>query len=278
VCFFSWFAGELTQGVVEVVGCVLIDSTAALIGYVVARFARRLVLADDGEIHPGPTIYDSFWIRDSSVEGVACALVGDSELSVRQFGFHYPRAMNYSGWADSISLSGFIGQEHEINDREWDSNGEALWAIGRTDRILGPGPGFGAGLFGSLILEGARGLRGNRSVFGLLNSGWSAEHIGDKSQPQYSDDFWGLAGLWEAAKLAERIDSPQAQEIWDIFDDLRRSTAESIGWVVTEQHRREQWETFLPTGPGDVGRLDSNHHRRRIVFPSMPALYGQEAG
>jgi hypothetical protein len=219
--------------------------------------ANLLILADNGEIHPGPTIYDSFWIRDSSVEGVACALVGDSELSVRQFSFHYPQALHHDGWDDSVSLSGFIGQDHEINDREWDSNGEALWAIGRMDRILGPGRAFGAGLFGSLVLQGARWLRDNRSVYGLLNSGWSAEHIGDKGQPHYWDDFWGLAGLWEAAQLAERIGAPQTQEIWDIFNDLKRATADSILWVTTEQHRRGQRETFIPTGPGDVGRLDS---------------------
>jgi hypothetical protein len=48
--------------------------------------ATLLMLSDDGEIHPGPTIYDSFWIRDSSVEGIACALAGDLNLPERQFG------------------------------------------------------------------------------------------------------------------------------------------------------------------------------------------------
>lgn len=43
--------------------------------------ADLLILADDGELHPGPTIYDSFWIRDSSVEAIACALAGDDGLA-----------------------------------------------------------------------------------------------------------------------------------------------------------------------------------------------------
>ena len=51
--------------------------------------ADLLILADDGEIHPGPTIYDSFWIRDSSVEAIACALAGDDGLAATQFGQHY---------------------------------------------------------------------------------------------------------------------------------------------------------------------------------------------
>src|SRR5205814_1722156 len=51
--------------------------------------AQLLILADSGEIHPGPTIYDSFWIRDSSVEGIACALAGQEDLAEAQFGTHY---------------------------------------------------------------------------------------------------------------------------------------------------------------------------------------------
>jgi hypothetical protein len=49
------------------------------------------MLADEGEIHPGPTIYDSFWIRDSSIEGIACALVGEGALAATQFVDRYPR-------------------------------------------------------------------------------------------------------------------------------------------------------------------------------------------
>jgi hypothetical protein len=48
--------------------------------------ADLLILADNGAIHPGPTIYDSFWVRDSSVEGIACALASDSGLAGTQFG------------------------------------------------------------------------------------------------------------------------------------------------------------------------------------------------
>src|SRR5512135_2811394 len=48
--------------------------------------ANLLILADSGAIHPGPTIYDSFWVRNSSVEGIACALAGDTGLAATQFG------------------------------------------------------------------------------------------------------------------------------------------------------------------------------------------------
>jgi len=220
--------------------------------------ANLLILSDDGQIHPGPTIYDSFWVRDSSVEGIACALAGDRTLAERQFGHHYPGVFNTEqGTLGPASLYGFYGGEHEKRDREWDSNGQALWAIGRLDRILGPSSGFGAGLYTPYVLDGARWIRDNRSQYGLLHSGWSAEHIGDKHQPHYWDDLWGLAGLWEAAKLAERIGAHEVDEIWRAYDSLRRATIDSIRWVLSEQRRRGFWETFIPTGPGDVGRLDS---------------------
>jgi hypothetical protein len=218
--------------------------------------ANLLILADNGEIHPGPTIYDSFWIRDSSVEGIACALAGDGNLSAVQFGTHYPSVFNQGpGTVGPAALQGFFGGDHEKNDLEWDSNGEALWAFGRFDRIR---PGFGQGVFSPYVLDGARWIRDNRSPFGLLFSGWSAEHIGDKDKPHFWDDFWALAGLWEAARLAERIGAGgQAAEIWAIYNDLNRATGDSIRWVLTQQARSGFWETFIPTGPADAGRLDS---------------------
>ena len=222
--------------------------------------SHLLILADRGAIHPGPTIYDSFWIRDSSVEGVACALVGQETLAETQFGTHYPRVFQQgAGQIGPAARHGFFGGEHEQNDREWDANGQALWAIGRFDRIKGQAYGFGQGMFTPFVLEGARWLRDNRSPFGLLHSGWSAEHVGDKHTPHYWDDLWACAGLWEAAQLSERIDAPgdQQRELWDIYDQLRDATRDSMRWVLGEQRRQGHWETFIPTGPADAGRLDS---------------------
>jgi hypothetical protein len=220
--------------------------------------ANLLVLADEGQIHPGPTIYDDFWIRDSAIEGVAVALAGDTNLASRQFGIHYPNKFNLNqDWIGPVSTVGFFGGSHEKHDREWDSNGQALWAIGRFDRIDDPVIGFGSGMYYPYMLLGARWLRDNRSQYGLLHSGWSAEHIGDKDKPHYWDDFWGVAGLYEAAKLAERIGASEVNELWDSYHALRQATVDSIRWVLTEQAHRGHWETFIPTGPGDVGRLDS---------------------
>lgn len=221
--------------------------------------SNLLILSDHGEIHPGPTIYDSFWVRDSAVEGIACALAGDTNLARRQFGDHYPKVFNMdpSVFIENVSLFGFFGGKHEKDDREWDSNGQALWAISRLDRILGPGEHFGESLYAPYIIEAARWLNNNRSPYGLLHHGWSAEHLGDKNKPHYWDDLWGMAGLYEAARLAGRYQKPEEAEIWSIYESLRTATVNSIRWVLTEQRKRGFWETFIPTGPADVGLLDS---------------------
>jgi hypothetical protein len=241
--------------------------------------ADLLILSDSGAIHPGPTIYDSFWIRDSSVEGIACALSGDSGLAATQFGQHYPAAFNTGNdRIGPVSAHGFFGHEHERNDQEWDSNGEALWAFGRFDRIQGPAAAFGAKVYAPYVVEGARWIRDNRSPFGLLPSGWSAEHIGDKDKPHYWDDLWGLAGLYEAARLAERLGAAEAGELWAAFDDLKAATAASVRWVLGQQHDRGQWETFVPTGPGDVGRLDSTIIGAVCYFHPTRLYYGAKLG
>ncbi|HWM56759.1 MAG TPA: hypothetical protein VNO83_02905 [Pseudonocardia sp.] len=241
--------------------------------------ATVLMLADNGVIHPGPTIYDSFWVRDSSVEGIAAALAGDTGLAEFQFGQHYPTVF-HPGFErlGPVSLHGFFGDDHEKDDREWDSNGQALWAFGRLDRILGANALFGARMFTPYVIDGARWIRDNRSEFGLLHSGWSAEHLGDKDKPHYWDDFWGVAGLYEAARLAERLAVPERAEIWRAYDELRQATAASIRWVLQRQREAGRWETFIPTGPGDVNRLDSTMIGTVAYFHPCRLYQGHKLG
>lgn len=245
------------------------------------RFCRAtvLMLSDDGAIHPGPTIYDSFWVRDSSVEGICGALVGDSGLAERQFGDHYPRIYNQgNGWIGPAREQGFFGGEHERNDREWDSNGQALWALGRYDRIAGSSAAFGSRMYSPYVLGGARWIRDNRSEFGLLHSGWSAEHLGENNKPHYWDDFWAVAGLYEAGRLAGRLGTPERDELWHIYDDVRGATRDSVLWALGEQRRHGHWETFIPTGPADVGRLDSTIIGAVAYFHPCRLYMGQKLG
>jgi hypothetical protein len=241
--------------------------------------ANVLILADHGVIHPGPTIYDSFWVRDSSIEGIAAALAGDSGLAFTQFGKFYPTVFNVGGeQIDSVSTRGFFGGRHEKDDREWDSNGQALWAFGRFDRIQGPATAFGARMFSPYVVEAARWIRDNRSQFGLLPSGWSAEHLGEKDKPHYWDDFWGIAGLYEATRLAERLGAAERGELWAAYNDLRLATADSIRWVLGQQRSLGRWETFIPTGPADVNRLDSTMIGAIAYFHPCRLYMGQKLG
>ncbi|MFC7303534.1 hypothetical protein ACFQVC_04795 [Streptomyces monticola] len=241
--------------------------------------SQLLVLSDHGEIHPGPTVYDSFWIRDSSVEATACSLVGDGALAGRQLGTHYPLKFNRGGGRiGPCAEYGFFGGPHEKDDREWDSNGQALWAIGRYDRTQGQAAAFGAKLYTPYVVDGARWLRDNRDGYGLLHSGWSAEHLGERDKPHYWDDLWGLAGLYEAARLAERLGAPEVPELWGAFDDLKAATAASIRWVLAEQARRGEWETYIPTGPGDVGRRDSTMIGAAAYFHPLRLHMGSKLG
>lgn len=241
--------------------------------------SQLLVLSDHGEIHPGPTVYDSFWIRDSSVEATACSLVGDAALAEHQLGTHYPGRFNRgTGRIGPCAEYGFYGGPHERDDHEWDSNGQALWAIGRYDRTAGPAAAFGAKLYTPYVIDGARWLRDNRDGNGLLHSGWSAEHLGERDKPHYWDDLWGLAGLYESARLAERLGTPDVRELWAAFDDLKQATAASIRWVLDEQRRRGEWETYIPTGPGDVGRRDSTMIGAAAYFHPLRLHMGNKLG
>jgi hypothetical protein len=96
--------------------------------------ATVLILADHGVIHPGPTIYDSFWVRDSSIEGVAAALAGDSGLAETQFGQHYPTVFNQGpDRIDAVSL----GHPHQHRPAA-DADPSRRSAVPRMLRSQGP--------------------------------------------------------------------------------------------------------------------------------------------
>ena len=241
--------------------------------------ADLLILADDGEIHPGPTIYDSFWIRDSSVEAIACALAGDTGLAGSQLGKHHLEVFQTGmNWIGPARAYGFFGGEHEQDNHEWDANGEALWAFGKFDRIQGPPAAFGAKVYWPYVLEGARWIRDNRAPDGIMLSGWSAEHIGDANQPHYWDDLWCLAGLYEAARIAERIGAAEVAELWAAFDSLKTATAASIRWVLTQQRNEGQWETYIPSGPGGDRGLFSTIIGAVAYFHPTRLYYGAKLG
>ena len=241
--------------------------------------ADLLILADDGAIHPGPTIYDSFWIRDSSVEAIACALAGDDGLAGSQLGRRHLEVFQTGvGRIGPAAEFGFFGGEHERDSFEWDANGEALWAFGKFDRIQGPPTAFGSKVYWPYVLQGARWIRDNRSPDGIMLSGWSAEHLGDANQPHYWDDLWSLAGLYEAARIAERIGANEVAELWGAFDSVKAATTASIRWVLGQQRAEGAWETYVPSGPGGDRGLYSTIVGAAAYFHPTRLQYGAKLG
>lgn len=67
-------------------------------------------------------------------------------------------------------------------------------------------------------------------------------------------------------------------ELRGAFDDLKRATGDSIRWVLGDQRRRGAWETYIPTGPADVGRLDSTVIGAAAYFHPLRLHMGSKPG
>jgi len=134
---------------------------------------RTLILHSPGDVYPGPYTYRRFWYRDAAfiINALLCA--------------------------------GLTDRAERAQDGEWDSNGEALWALERFCALTGRAP---KAAWRQAIRSGARWIlkkrmRDDGSLYGgLLPAGFSAEHLGPNDY-YYWDDFWGVQGLRSAARM-----------------------------------------------------------------------------
>jgi hypothetical protein len=153
---------------------------------------RTLLLLSADEVYPGPYTYRRFWFRD------ACLMIN------ALLGLGLVRKCNrlIHRFPDRQSLTGYFHSQ----EGEWDSNGQVLWIAYRFTQCTGIAPS--ADLFTSLmkgarwILHNRRSKKDGKPHDGLLPAGFSAEHLGPNDY-YYWDDFWGVAGLRAAARLAE---------------------------------------------------------------------------
>jgi len=152
---------------------------------------RTLIMLSAGEVVPGPYTYRRFWFRDACLmmnSMLAAGLADRCERALARF----PDRQKRSGY--------FRSQEGE-----WDSNGQVLWIADRFRRLTGRG--LDKDLVRALF-KGAEWIIGKRVSpdsgqrhAGLLPAGFSAEHLGPNDY-YYWDDFWSVAGLECAARLA----------------------------------------------------------------------------
>jgi hypothetical protein len=185
---------------------------------------RTLLLHSPGEVYPGPYTYKRFWFRDSAFMLNALLAAGMFDIVEKCLDI-FPGKQNKDGY--------FLSQEGE-----WDSNGEALWAIARYVQVTGRGPKEN---WIASVRKGAdwiickrQNMHSDPRLKGLLPAGFSAEHLG-LNDYYYWDDFWGVAGLQAAADIMASIQSPEEAQKYrhesELFlSDIHNSIALSAGY------------------------------------------------
>lgn len=178
---------------------------------------RTLILHSPGDVYPGPYTYKRFWFRDAAfiLNAMLCTGLAHrarrviDRFSSRQTPFGY-----------------FLSQEGE-----WDSNGEALWAMRRYCEITGESPlPWKASILKAGKWIQRKRLQGRLKArhAGLLPSGFSAEHLGPNDF-YYWDNFWGVGGLEAAAVLAEVCGEGEvAAEFFRHAEGFRRVIEQSL--------------------------------------------------
>ena len=167
----------------------------AHVQYIYDAAVRSLILHSPGVIYPGPYTYRRFWFRDAAYIIRALLCLGQAERAERALDL-FPSKQTPFGH--------FLSQ-----DGEWDSNGQAIWAM-RQFCLLTGRPVKAA--WWPSIYRGARWIqrlrvkkgRDGMPHEGLLPAGFSAEHLGPNDH-YYWDNFWSVAGLHAAADLAAAL-------------------------------------------------------------------------
>jgi len=179
---------------------------------------RSLILhSPQQDIFPGPYTYKRFWFRDAAfiLDAMLCAGLSKRVKKVIE---GFPKRQIPGGY--------FLSQ-----DGEWDSNGEALWAMRRFCEKTGekPDPQWKRPVYqAAKWIQGKREFKKGSKSFGLLPVGFSAEHLGPNDN-YFWDDFWGVAGLEAGAFLAEQYgDSAQAALFSDQAKDFRECLESSL--------------------------------------------------
>ncbi len=151
-----------------------------------ANRAHLLALHDGSLITPGPDLYHSFWFRDAAYMVYALSICGYREAAAELL-------IGFSRWQRRSGA--FVSHQGE-----YDSTGQALWAIGRH-LALHPDAALEEELLPAVRRARRRLARTLRlSEDGLMPPGISSEHLGPPDR-YYWDSLWSLAGLEEAGKL-----------------------------------------------------------------------------
>jgi hypothetical protein len=193
----------------------------ARIQFLYEAAVRTLILLSAGEVVPGPYTYRRFWFRDACFMLNAMLTIGLKDRCRRLLEAFF-RRQKRSGYF--LSQSG-----------EWDSNGQVLWIFDRFQKLTGHA--FSKD-WQKAVFKGAEWIKRKRISStrserhaGLLPPGFSAEHFGPNDY-YYWDDFWALAGLRSAARLAGEFDAaPKQREFSAEAQNLEKTIFKSIAAI-----------------------------------------------
>ena len=205
-----------------------------------ANRAHLLALHDGDEITPGPDIYHSFWFRDATYMAYALSICGYAEA------------------AEQL-LRGFIKRQRRegafvSHSGEWDSTGQALWAISRHLSLHPDGTLLAE--VRPAITRAARWIAHTlaKAPSGLMPPGISSEHFGPPDR-YYWDNLWSLAGLEAVEALIGEGRRTKDERRTEAIVALRRSLSEA--W---EKDAASLGVEAIPAAPGkniDLGTVGS---------------------
>ena len=173
----------------------------ARLQFLYAAAVRTLVLLSADEVVPGPYTYRRFWFRDACFMLNAMLTIGLKDRCQRLLHTFFTRQK--------------AGGYFQSQSGEWDSNGQVLWVLDRYHQLTGHA--F-RNEWQKAVFRAANWIKrkripptGSERHAGLLPPGFSAEHLGPNDY-YYWDDFWALAGLRSAARLARQFKAVAKQE------------------------------------------------------------------
>ncbi len=198
----SQTAHQLWQEAYE--GCCQIKLPYRNFEYLYETAIRTVLLHTPRESYAGPYTYKRFWFRDAAFIISALLCTAKTERAERIINTFFQK-QNSEGY--------FLSQEGE-----WDSNGEALWAMHQYCLLSGKRPPTN---WKDSVFRAAEWIINKRVkteekliYAGLFPSGFSAEHLGPNDF-YFWDDFWGVAGLNAASYMARQWQEYQKAEVFE---------------------------------------------------------------
>lgn len=225
--------------------CARLDIPDEKMKFLYDAAVRTLILLSADEVVPGPFTYRRFWFRDACfmIHGLLCANLWKRAGRILDT---FPGKMKNNGYFRS-------------QNGEWDSNGQVLWIMEKYLCLTGKNPDE---TWLSAMEKGAQWIvkkrireKGETLHNGLLPPGFSAEHFGPNDY-YFWDDFWGVAGLYSAAKVFRAKGyAEKAEEFRSAAEDFSACIWEVISRIPVGRSKRA-----IPASPYrrmDAGAIGS---------------------